>query len=71
MLDKTLPWPRVILKRDPGTPLPPGCLPQGYVFVSYQDGDEQAWAELELSEPASGGYENQTAQAFPLIKHLI
>lgn len=31
------------------------------------------WAgfELELSEPAPGGYENQTAQAFPLIKNLI
>ncbi len=31
------------------------------------------WAgfALELSEPAPGGYENQTARAIPLIKHLI
>ncbi|BCL77569.1 GNAT family N-acetyltransferase [Ktedonobacteria bacterium brp13] len=31
------------------------------------------WAgfELETSEPAPGGYENQTAQALSLIKHLI
>ena len=49
MLDKRIEWFRVILKRNPGIPLPPVCLPQGYAFVSYQQGDEQAWAEIETS----------------------
>ncbi len=49
MLDKLIERLRVILKRNPGTPLPPVCLPQGYAFVSYQEGDEQAWAEIETS----------------------
>jgi hypothetical protein len=49
MLDKSIVWLRVILKRNPGTPLPPVFLPQGYSFVTYQDGDEQAWGEIETS----------------------
>lgn len=79
MLDKSLPYFRVILKRQPGAPLPrspllgspqttavisgvassdmplwgaaiPGvALPDGYSFVFYQPGDEQAWGEIETS----------------------
>lgn len=49
MLDKSLPYFRVILKRQPGTPLPTPVLPEGYAIVHYQPGDEQAWAEIESS----------------------
>ncbi|MHB1357535.1 MAG: GNAT family N-acetyltransferase [Anaerolineae bacterium] len=49
MLDKTLPYFRVILKRQPGTPLPTPVLPEGYSIVYYQPGDEIAWAEIESS----------------------
>src|SRR5437879_6432258 len=49
MLDKSIKLFRVILKRNPGTPLPPVFLPQGYSFVNYQEGDEQAWGEIETS----------------------
>ncbi|GAC1353915.1 MAG: hypothetical protein NVSMB38_30770 [Ktedonobacteraceae bacterium] len=49
MLDKSIEWFRVILKRNPGAPLPPVLLPQGYAFVPYQEGDEQAWGEIETS----------------------
>lgn len=49
MLDKSIKWLRVILKRKPGAPLPPVLLPQGYSFVTYQDGDEQVWGEIETS----------------------
>jgi GNAT superfamily N-acetyltransferase len=47
--DKSIEWRRVILKRNPGAPLPPVVLPKGYSFVSYQDGDERAWGEIEAS----------------------
>jgi hypothetical protein len=47
MLDTSIPWYRV--KREPGTRLPPGSLPAGYTFASYQQGDKQAWAEIETS----------------------
>ncbi|GCE28712.1 N-acetyltransferase [Dictyobacter alpinus] len=49
MLDKSIEALRVILKRNPGTPLPPVALPPGYSFVTYEPGDEQAWAEIETS----------------------
>jgi hypothetical protein len=42
-------WLRVILKRNPGTPLPPVFLPHGYAFVTYQVGNKQAWSEIEVS----------------------
>ena len=47
MLDKSIEWFRVILKRNRGTPLPPVLLPEGYAFVTYQEGDEQAWGEID------------------------
>ncbi|MCE5259733.1 MAG: GNAT family N-acetyltransferase [Chloroflexi bacterium] len=48
-MDKTLPYYRVILKRQPGAPLPEMRLPAGYRIVHFQAGDEQAWAEIEHS----------------------
>ncbi len=40
---------------------------------SHKDIKLYRWTgfELETSEPAPGGYENQTAQALPPIKHLM
>jgi GNAT superfamily N-acetyltransferase len=49
MLDTSLEWYRVILKREAGTPLPKAALPVGYSLVSFQSGDEEAWAEIEAS----------------------
>lgn len=46
MLDKSIEYFRVILKRNAGTALPHSVLPDGYNFVKYQDGDEQAWGEI-------------------------
>ncbi|TVY11764.1 GNAT family N-acetyltransferase [Paenibacillus cremeus] len=49
MLDKSIAHYRVILKRTPDTPVPNAFLPQGYSIVTYQDGDEEAWGEIETS----------------------
>ncbi len=49
MLDKSVPYYRVILRRDPGTPLPEVEVPEGYTIVGYQPGDEVAWGEIESS----------------------
>ncbi len=49
MLDKSIPFYRIILKRRAGTPLPEAELPPGYRFSFYQPGDEKAWGEIETS----------------------
>ncbi|GAA3402537.1 GNAT family N-acetyltransferase [Paenibacillus hodogayensis] len=49
MLDKSLEYYRVIMKREAGTPLPQADLPEGFRFALYRDGDEQAWGEIETS----------------------
>jgi hypothetical protein len=49
MLDKSLAWYRVILKREAGTALPEAALSPGYSIVAYQAGDEEAWADIEFS----------------------
>ena len=49
MLDKTLPYRNIIMKRYRGTPVPTHPLPSGYAFRSYQSGDEFAWADILFS----------------------
>ncbi|TMV44997.1 GNAT family N-acetyltransferase [Paenibacillus mesophilus] len=49
MLDKSLDYYRVIMKRTAGTPIPQAPLPEGYSFVMYRDGDAEAWGEIEAS----------------------
>ena len=61
MLDKSIAWLRVILKRSPGTPLPPVCLPPGYSFVTFQDVDEQSWGEIETAAGTFEGAEEAVA----------
>lgn len=49
MLDKSIPYYSVIMKRPSGAPLPDFKLPEGYSFVRFKKGDELAWAEIEAS----------------------
>ncbi len=49
MLDKSLPYFDLIMRRKTGTPIPDVPLPPGYTFVNFQPGDERAWAEVETS----------------------
>lgn len=49
MLDKSIPYYKIIMKRLKNTPVPKVMLPDGYEFSSFSKGDEYAWAEIETS----------------------
>ena len=48
MLDKTIPFYRIIMRCDRVLPMEIK-LPQGYSIRTYQPGDEDAWAALECA----------------------
>ena len=49
MLDKSVPYVDICMRREPGTPNPAGALPPGYRFAYYAPGDEKSWARIETS----------------------
>lgn len=49
MLDKSIKYHRVIMKREKAMPLLEFLLPKGYSYKEYTPGDELAWAEIETS----------------------
>ncbi|MCM3749499.1 GNAT family N-acetyltransferase [Paenibacillus pasadenensis] len=49
MLDKSIPYFNIIMKRPSGAPLPSFTLPDGFSFCRYRSGMEAAWAEIETS----------------------
>ena len=49
MLDKSLPYISICMRRDQGTPPPDFSLPPGFRFVYYTPGDEKDWARIETS----------------------
>ncbi|MHB9034445.1 MAG: GNAT family N-acetyltransferase [Anaerolineae bacterium] len=74
MLDRSVPYFRIILKRQPGAPLPSCEVPAGYRIVHYQAGDERAWAEIETSvtefEKAADALAYFTRTYLPFEKEL-
>lgn len=49
MLDMSLPYYNIIMKRDKGIRVPEFCLPEQFEFVNYVDGDEYEWARIETA----------------------
>lgn len=49
MLDKSIPYFNVIMKREAGTPIPLYGLPVGFSFDRYKPGMEVDWAAIEAS----------------------
>lgn len=49
MLDKSLPYFNVIMKRKTDKPILNFDLPQGYTFTEFKKGAEFQWAEIETS----------------------
>jgi GNAT superfamily N-acetyltransferase len=49
MLDKSVPYVRILMKRRAGAAIPEVSLPDGFRFVFFKAGDEKAWAEIETS----------------------
>ena len=49
MLDKSVPYAGLYMRREPGAPKPVAELPEGFKFAHYKDGDEESWAWIEAS----------------------
>jgi hypothetical protein len=49
MIDKSIPYVDIIMKREAGTLLPDYPLSKRYRFALFKDGDETEWAEIESS----------------------
>lgn len=49
MLDKSIKYYDIIMKRDAGSYVPCFELPEGFRFASFQKGDEKHWADIETS----------------------
>ena len=49
MLDKSVPFAGLYMKRERGISLAQCALPEGYSFSYYQPGDEVHWARIETS----------------------
>ena len=49
MLDKSVPYVDVLMRRDKGFPISVYDLPDGFMFSAFNTGDEKAWAKIETS----------------------
>lgn len=49
MLDKTIPYKHILMKRPKGAAIRNYELPAGYSFCHYNEGNESEWAEIESS----------------------
>ena len=49
MIDKTVKFAKLKMKRPAGTPIPDFPLPDGFKYTFYQAGDEIHWARIETS----------------------
>lgn len=49
MLDKSVPYAGIFMRREAGAPIEAYPLPDGYRFSLYNEGDETSWARIETS----------------------
>lgn len=49
MLDKSVPYYDIIMKREYDLAINEALLPEGFQFTFYEEGDEEAWAQIETS----------------------
>jgi len=49
MMDKTVKFHKILMRRKAGTPYKNHRLPNGYSFVMFKKGDEKAWVDIENS----------------------
>jgi GNAT superfamily N-acetyltransferase len=57
MIDESVPYIEIIMRRNPGLSLPVHPLPEGYSFKLYEPGNEKDWAQIENSVNEFGSYE--------------
>jgi len=49
MIDESVPYIPVVMRRESGLPLPHCPLPEGFSYKMYQPGNEKDWARIEAS----------------------
>jgi len=49
MLDKSIPFVGLYMRREPGSRIPAYGLPDGFKFTYFKDGDEADWSRIESS----------------------
>ncbi len=49
MLDRSVPYYNILMKRNAGIPVQHYDLPEGYSFKMYEEGNEKDWAAIEVS----------------------
>lgn len=49
MLDKSIPYIDILMRKKPSSPILNILLPDGYRFCLFKKGDEKDWAEIETS----------------------
>jgi len=49
MLDKSVPYAGLFMRRTPGASIPAFTLPEGYKFAFFKAGDEVEWARIEAA----------------------
>ena len=49
MLDKSVPYVGIFMKRPAGTPFIPVPIPNRFSYALYREGDEKDWARIETS----------------------
>ena len=68
MLDKSLPYYGLYMRREAGAKAPPASLPSGFKFVLWGDGDESCWARIETSVLE---FDNEFAALVHFNKHFM
>ena len=58
MIDKSIPYLNIIMRYDGPTITEKPSAPNGFRFRDYQDGDELAWARMEVDNNDFDTYEN-------------
>jgi GNAT superfamily N-acetyltransferase len=75
MLDKSIPYYNVIMKRRANVPFFKFALPKGYSFAWYAPGKEEKWAEIEASvnefENMEQGLDYLQTEYLPLMDDLV
>jgi ribosomal protein S18 acetylase RimI-like enzyme len=74
LLDKSIPYYNVIMKRSAGITFPNYSLREGYKFTWYVPGEEEKWAEIEASvgefENTKQGLDYFRTEYMPFLEEL-
>ena len=68
MLDKSVPYFPVVMRRCAGRSIPRFTLPKNYSFVYFGACDDHAWADIETS---AGEFDNTRSASHYFVNHFL